>query len=270
MKKIIISVACCLMLLSALYVLYACNSSGTTEHTVTLTVAPTLLADVTTAAAKSRLTSSDSAPGVNATSALMKIYKIYLSPNGDCSSPVVIYNAEGTAPGYKLMDMAQASDMANVSVAEGNYKCVIFKMSDTLTITPESDEGTMCHSGVPTDIGVCQSGLSTKNPETGEVTACTSGEDTVWFYVSTFSTRATSACTGGCTGGFIPPLAADDPNDGYHLDAEVNLVSDITGTFIFDILGKVKTDTCGVGGAAACCIDPPDIHFIYAPTTTTD
>ena len=160
------------------------------------------------------------------------------------------------------MDMATASDMANVGVAEGNYKCVIFKMSDTLTITPSADQGTMCSSGVSTPIGVCQSGLSTKNPETGAITACTSGEDTVWFYVSTFSTRDTAACTGGCTGGFIPPSAADDPNDGYKLDAEVKLVSDITGTFVFDIAGKVRTDTCGVLGADPCCIDPPDVHFI--------
>lgn len=207
------------------------------------------------------------AAGVNTASAILKLYKAYASTSGLCTSPVVFFNAESdttTYPlGYSEVDFASATNTIGTgTIADGTYNCVIFKMSDQVTFVPAANEGTECVAGTSYTMDVCQdfgSGTpSIINPDTGATTTCSNDTDTIWVYISTYSTN-----TGGDQNNqaFMPPTAENDSTHGINLTSAMTVSADLTGTFVFGTDGKVATVPHGNEGTDICSMEQPTFGF---------
>lgn len=209
--------------------------------------------------------------GVNTATATVKIYKAYMSANGDCSSPVTFFNAETDTTnypnGYAEVDMVAGPTIGSGTLADGTYQCVIFKMSDQVTFTPSANDGTACVAGTPYTIDVCWSHDGTtavpiQNAETGVQTLCTAAsgtEDTVWIYISTYSTATTGSQTNNA---FLPPTSNGDATKGFILaTGQITFTSNMTGTFVFGTDGVIASLPYGPGGTDICNMEPPSFGF---------
>ncbi|MEO8451883.1 MAG: hypothetical protein ABI647_18980 [Gemmatimonadota bacterium] len=67
-------------------------------------------------------------------------YALLISPNADCSAPVLVQEF----PGGEVKDFMLNPVLFEGSPANGSYQCVIFKMSDVLRVTPSTSFGA-CH-----------------------------------------------------------------------------------------------------------------------------
>ncbi|MFH1874198.1 MAG: hypothetical protein ABH859_03310 [Pseudomonadota bacterium] len=212
--------------------------------------------------------SSPALAATNASSAIIRLYKAYMSTSGDCSSPEVFFDAASdptTYPnGYAEVDMVNNPTIGSGSLTGGTYQCVIFKMSDQITFTAADDEGAQCVQDQTYTTDVCwnwNDNVVIKNPETNEETLCTTmGEpaETIWVYISTWSTLLTGSGCEDCDG-FIPPTTDGDTKNGYKLTNAVDLGSNIIGTFVFGTDGKVVTEQSG--GLERCGLETPDFSF---------
>ncbi len=111
------------------------------------------------------LVSSNAFGATDPREATVKLYKIYLSTNADCTSPVLIFDAststttetpETNSLGtYVEFDFATAPSIGETTVAEGDYNCAIYEMSDMLTFTPEANSGASCVAGTQYDLEIC-------------------------------------------------------------------------------------------------------------------
>jgi hypothetical protein len=205
---------------------------------------------------------------VGTSKAEVKLYKAYISANGDCSSPTVFYDAEDDTDNatrtqdangnyYIVYDMNGGETITEATITEGTYNCVIFKMSDQITFSPDADEGALCVSGQDYTIDVCWAGESVYDPENETTGNCTSGrgtDDTVWIYISTYSTI--TAGDPETVGSWTPPTQSGDDSNGWSLTTgTINLTTDMTGTFIFGTDGKVWTSY------SQCQMGAPDFGF---------
>lgn len=203
---------------------------------------------------------------VGTSEATVKVYQGYLSTNGNCSSPVLFLDAESDSTnfpdGYAQVDMAASPTIGTGTIAEGTYKCAIFKMSDQITFKPDADSGASCQEGVQVSMDVCQdhgTGAPTVTDKDGNQTSCAAAEgteDTIWIYISTFS-----ATDGGSEDhdAFSPP-ATDGASEGFKLNNEITISADVTGTFVFGTAGKVESSAF----EDACDMQPPDFGFSVA------
>ncbi len=71
------------------------------------------------------------------------MYALYLSPNADCSAPVLVQDY-GTTAAEK--DFVGNPVLFTGSPAEGPYQCVAIKMSDVIRVVPDSTFGA-CTAG---------------------------------------------------------------------------------------------------------------------------
>ena len=78
------------------------------------------------------------------------VYALYISPNTDCSAPVLVQDYGATASDK---DFVVNPILFTGSPAEGSYQCVAIKMSDVIRVIPDTTFGT-CIAGVeyPGDI----------------------------------------------------------------------------------------------------------------------
>ncbi|MBF0274059.1 MAG: hypothetical protein HQK84_02385 [Nitrospinae bacterium] len=211
--------------------------------------------------------------GVNTQTANITVYKINLYPNADCTGTAqTILDVSGG----QSFDMAASPTLTSSSVTDGTYNCFAMKMSDNVTFTPAADTGTNCVAGTSYTIDVCKpisdgsGGTLTPyyyNPEGGSTpsdaagySACTTGNDTVWVFVST-----TSTATAGSSGhnAFAPPNSSGScqysgdpsPGCGFKLSNAITVSGNTTGTFVFDTDGKVQ-DSNG-----ACDMEAPNFGY---------
>ena len=188
---------------------------------------------------------------VNATSAILKVYKAYVSENGNCTNPVLLVEAKN--PGGDDFDMQSNPTIGEGAIPPKKYQCLIMEMSDKVRFRPAATEGS-CTSGTEYTIYVCQNGSSTTSP-TGVSTACSgtqsNGEDRVFVYVSRWS-----SATDGAVGhnAFAPPLSNGDSTKGLRMENEIDVTGG-AGSFIFDLTGKIT------GGGATCDMNPPKFGF---------
>lgn len=205
------------------------------------------------------------------TVATVKLYKAYMATSGDCSNPVTFFDAASdptTYPnGYAEVDMTQGPTIGQGSLADATYNCVIFKMSDQISFTPTANDGSACVAGQSYTIDVCSSHggsttPSTKNPETGATASCTAADgtdDTVWIYISTYSTSTTGSSTGSP---FTPPTQASDATNGFNLaSGAITISSNVTGTFVFGVNNTIATLPYGANGSDTCNMEPPSFGF---------
>ena len=210
----------------------------------------------------SLLISTPAFAGGDASSATVKIYKAYMSTSGDCSSPVVFLDAENDPTdfpnGYAAVDFIKNPTIGSGSIADGAYKCVIFKMSDRLTFVSAYSDGDQCVDGTTYTVDLCNT--SSQNAETGATVACSDNtDDAVWVYFSTYSAFVETGSCEDCNT-FVPPASNGDAKHALKLDNEVTLSSDIIGTLVFGTAGKVVTESMTEGGFR-CGLQPPDMSF---------
>lgn len=88
--------------------------------------------------------SPDDAIFGGASSVTIRLYALYISPNADCSAPVLVQQlpAAGTDK-----DFMQNPVLFQGTPATGSYQCVMFKMSDVLKMKPSTSFGA-CVAGV--------------------------------------------------------------------------------------------------------------------------
>ncbi len=188
---------------------------------------------------------------VDPSSAIVRMYKAYVSPNGDCSDPILMFDA-GTA-GVDF-NMLEKPVMGEPQIPARTYQCMIWELSDKVRYTPKTTEG-VCIADREVTRYVCQAGIQTKNPITGLNTTCTgtssTGEDTMWVYISTWS-----ASTGGAStvNPMLPPVAVGDKSKGMNLSSPIE--ADVPGgEFILNLSGKI------VASNGECDMQPPTFGF---------
>lgn len=206
------------------------------------------------------------------TVATVRVSKAYMSANGDCSSPVTLFDvtSDPTAfpNGYAEVDMVQGPTIGQGVLPDGTYQCVIFKMSDQISFTPAATEGAACIAGQSYTIDICSShdggvtAPSTKNPETGATVSCTIADgtnDTVWIYISTYSTATTGSAQGSP---FTPPTQSGDAINGFSLaSGAITISSNVIGTFVFGVNNIIATLPYGPNGSDVCNMGPPSFGF---------
>jgi hypothetical protein len=214
------------------------------------------------------LSASGTPTVVNASSAKLTVYAVWLSPNADCSSPVQI----GTTTAGTVVDVAQSGTLVSGQVAPGTYKCLIIEMNTVIKFTPAASDGNKCVGGTEYSFNICTASNSTntsKNPLDGTTIHCSgtstldTNGDKVFVYVSTNSicngtlstnpTCVSNASSGKYTNAFLPPSAAGDALNGFALSGNITITGDTTGTFVFNTDSQVDTNGIGDGTATTAC-----------------
>jgi len=220
------------------------------------------------------------------TEATTKLYKMYMSVNGNCSSPVLIFDARTSTTDltrlqdadedwYIEVDYATSPDIGTVTVAAADYNCIIFEMSDYITFTPDDgDGGAECVAGRQYTLDVCDrdgEALDVIVPEDcsevgdtctlsslGERTcgAAGAGEEKIWMYITTYSTVESG---GEDDNAFVPPSAPGDDQHGFKLGATIEFDSNKTLTFNFAADGKINT--VDHGGGDECGMEAPGFNI---------
>lgn len=193
----------------------------------------------------------------DATSAKLKLYGVWLSMSGDCSSPVEVLNSsDGTT-----IDMLLSPTLAEKDIPVGTYKCLILKMNDVINFIPKTDDG-HCVAGQVSTIDVCQAAHSSfsKDALTGDTITCTDGTttgDKVFVYISvdSFCEDSNSAGCSDTFNAFAPPAAPGDKVNGIKLQNEIVVDGNTSGTFIFNLDGKIMDD------GTRCDMEPPLMSY---------
>lgn len=173
----------------------------------------------------------------------IKIFKVWVSPNTDCSeATLVVSNDAPTA-----QNMIDNPTLGHGSVPNGTYPCVVLKMSDLITGKPSyTSDSAHCTPSTNISIDVFRSDNSDPStcPDgtsiTGTGTNSSGAEDDPCLYMST---------------------AGSDSNEGWRpsspfpLNGAFVVNGDLTGTFVADFRGKIED----AGGE--CGIQPPVFGF---------
>jgi len=199
--------------------------------------------------------SSNAYAGVSPSSATWTLYKVYLYASGDCTGTpeTVLDSTAGTA-----LDFVTNPTIGTATVTDGTYNCVAIKMSDTVTFVPSADEGTSCTSGTSYTLSVCPSGTSSTDADDSSSVACTDSADTVWLYISTWSTVSSGSET---TNSFVPPTSDGDSTNAMQLNSALTVAGTTSGVFVIDSYYKVGTSSTGTDGADECGMEPPTFGF---------
>lgn len=202
--------------------------------------------------------------GANVTTATMSVYKAYLYTNSTCTgTPETIFDYGGSPQSY---DLATTPSMGTGTVADGTYQCFALKMSDQVSFTPAQDDGTYCKAGTSYTMDVCQprTGYAPNfyDPDGDTWTACASGSQTVWVYISTESTSTSGTSSNNPfappqTGGGCDAQAGSFTECGMKLNNNIVVSGTTTGTFVFGTDGKVESNE----NDGECDMEQPDWGF---------
>ena len=163
----------------------------------------------------------------------LTVYSLYISPNDDCSGMQLVQDY-GTAGSPK--DFMQNPVLFTGSPAAGAYKCVAFRMSDVIHMTPATSFGA-CVAGTDYAGDIYRSGeVDWKDVNLNSIIG--TGTDSVPAHdrVTIFLARnAPAAIARGLSVHQVIPLSSD-------------LVVPAQTTFFWDATGTVQTDgvQCGV------------------------
>lgn len=156
------------------------------------------------------------------------MYKLYISPNADCSAAVEAqtYGASGA-----VKDFTASPTLFQADVAPGSYPCVAINMSDVIGFTSDTDS-LSCQTGTPYTIDV----FTPESQETwldinGDTlvatgTDSTPGNDRPWIF---FATDTAAVMAAGYSHGQVIPLTNA-------------LVAPSTVTFVWDATDAVTDE----------------------------
>lgn len=171
----------------------------------------------------------------------MKIYKTWVSANTDCSEATLIYSESN--PSYQ--NMVDNPTLGTATVPNGTYPCVVIKMSDVITGTPNyTSTSGHCTPSTAIQIDVFRSPDTSTCPDSTNVNGSGSDaspiEDGPCLYMSTVGNNSNV--------GWLP-------NSPFPLTTPFVVTSATNGTFVADFSGKILDQ----GGE--CGIDPPVFGF---------
>jgi hypothetical protein len=195
------------------------------------------------------LASSDLIAGVDPTSASWTLYKVNLYQSGDCTgTPQTVLDN----PAGETSNFVEGPTLGSTEIDNGTYNCVAVKMSDAVTFVPSANDGDDCVNGNSYTIYVCPNTESYYDPDTDSNIPCAAGENTMWVYISTYST---SESGGGGNDAFKPPTSEGDAVNGIKLGNALVVDGDSSHTFVIDTSGKVSDM------GASCELDQPAFSF---------
>jgi hypothetical protein len=187
--------SCQLMVLA----LAACSGEGAvagSDPNLTVTGsagAPPALFAGTTARMKPSFSLFGGSPVTTGDPAAVRIgmYALWISPNGDCSSPVLVQDY-GSAGSVK--DLVQSPVLFSADATEGSYECLLIRMSDVIGFTSATTFGN-CTAGTDYVGDIYREGESDwkdadLNPITGTGTDELPSDDRVTLVMTTDTTAA--------------------------------------------------------------------------------
>jgi hypothetical protein len=119
------------------------------------------------------------------------MYALWISPNGDCSSPVLVQDYGSTG---SVKDFVQSPVLFSADATEGTYQCLIIRMSDVVGFTPATTFGN-CTAGTDYEQDIYREGESDwkdadLNPIIGTGTDQTPSNDRISLLITTDTTAA--------------------------------------------------------------------------------
>jgi hypothetical protein len=186
-----------------------------------------------------------------ASSLKLQVYSVMLSTSAQCASPVTVFSSVTPTE----VDFLVTPTLGSGNPPDGTYNCVIIKMLDQIKFKPTSNDGASCTGGVEYTADVCQTGESTRAPDSSAAaSACTTGtSDVVYLYLTTARIG-----TGGGNA-FLQPLPPNTTSYGVNLTAPLVIAGAATAKFVVNASGKVD------GSGSPCSMNPPVFGFQKLP-----
>jgi hypothetical protein len=164
------------------------------------------------------------------TSVKIKLYKMAVSASVLCTNPITVY--ENANPEYT--DMVAGPTFGTVSLADGNYPCVILEFSDHIKYIPEATSGS-CTSGQEYTAEICRTEVA--DPVRlidGTQSTCADGEQRVALWLST------TVVDSGNNNAFARPASIGDNTNGFNLGAALVVAGEKVGTFVIDFTDQLS------------------------------
>jgi len=173
----------------------------------------------------------------------MKIYKLWVSPNTDCSDATMVFQDASPV----AQNMITNPTFGNATLPNGTYPCIVLKMSDLITGKPAyTSTAGNCTPSTNISIDVFRA-------DNNDTSTCPDGS-----VVTGTGTNASGAEDGPCL--FMATTGSNSnvgwrANSPFPLTAPLVVNGNLTGTFVSDFRGKIQ-DAHG-----ACGIEPPVFGF---------
>ncbi|MBS0618099.1 MAG: hypothetical protein JSR44_07920 [Spirochaetes bacterium] len=176
------------------------------------------------------LFSQDSQPAVSyddATSLKLKIYKLALSTNADCSAPTTVVDSTSGVQA----DLVGKQTFASGKIANGTYKCVIAEISKLVSVTSAA-----CTT--PATYTLCNDTQQSKLSNGSNVTCSggTGNDQRIALYFTTL------AATNTGNNVFLPPTNASDTANGVTLVSPIVFPTNKQG--VIKIKKQIVSSAC--------------------------
>ena len=128
----------------------ACSSEGTIGSTPSLTVTgsagapPALLSAMAAPRHPVSFSNASFVPSGDPSAVRIGMYTLWISSNGDCSSPTLVQDYGDAG---EVKDLVQNPVLFSAEAADATYECVIIRMSDVVGFESASSFGT-CEANV--------------------------------------------------------------------------------------------------------------------------
>jgi len=163
----------------------------------------------------------------DATSLKLKVYKLALSTNADCSAPTTVVDSTSGIQS----DLVGKQTFGSGKIASGTYKCVIVEISKLVSVTSAA-----CTT--PATYTLCSDTQQSKLAN-GSNVACSGGtgnDQRIALYFTTL------AATNTGNNVFLPPANASDTANGVTLASPIGYPTNKQG--VIKIKKQIVTGTC--------------------------
>ena len=145
----------------------------------------------------------------------VKILGVYGSTSPNCSSPVALYTKADA--GY--IEASGVPEVFSLPVSAATYSCIIVAMSDQVKARAASTSNN-CIAGTEYTTDICNDASRTIDKLDGSTTACSTGAETVYFYLSTYAPSSSA----GTVSAFQKPMAQGETK-GYPLASALTVTN---------------------------------------------
>jgi hypothetical protein len=169
----------------------------------------------------------------------IKIFKMWVSPNTDCTDARLVYNNASAT----YQNMVDNPTFGTGSIPNGTYPCVVLKMSDLINGKPNYNSTSghcLTNTTVNLDVFRADNDSSSTCPDGTQISGRTDAEDDPCLYMSTSGSDSNV--------GWLP-------TSPFPLVGALRVSGDFVGTFVSDFRGKIED----AGGE--CGIQPPVFGF---------
>ncbi len=177
----------------------------------------------------------------------IKFYEFWVSPNTDCTGLTRVFN--DASPSYQ--DVVGSISFGQMTIPNGTYQCVAFKISDVVKLTPNynSDFG-HCVQGTEITRDLFRTGDTSQSPDgtviTGSGTNPTGQiENGMYIYLSTNGDTVNNS-------GNVPSSPAKLDN-AYVVSGDNNAIA------VFDFTNGIEDTGAGSGGSCS----PEEVTFRF-------